>query len=201
MDETTAVVHDVPEGVELPQVPGYRVTRWVGQGGSAHVWRARRLDDDSLVALKVLSPLARMLVALGNAVTASMGQHPVYLWTLPMFHCNGWCTTWALVGIGGGSMTVPLLTWRDVPPVRAVGWAALNDPARALAMLNMVRDTAESFELISADALDLVLSHFPAERRPVAARALLPCSGPIMCSSTPGYAVRQPGHLACASWT
>lgn len=58
MDETTAVVHDVPEGVELPQVPGYRVTRWVGQGGSAHVWRARRLDDDSLVALKVLDVAA-----------------------------------------------------------------------------------------------------------------------------------------------
>ena len=30
-------------------------------------------------------------------------HHPgsVYLWTLPMFHCNGWCTTWAIAGIGG----------------------------------------------------------------------------------------------------
>jgi fatty-acyl-CoA synthase len=30
-------------------------------------------------------------------------HHPgsVYLWTLPMFHCNGWCTTWAISGIGG----------------------------------------------------------------------------------------------------
>ena len=31
------------------------------------------------------------LNALGNQMTWSMGQHPVYLWTLPMFHCNGWC--------------------------------------------------------------------------------------------------------------
>jgi len=30
------------------------------------------------------------LLAVGNVVTADMGRHPVYLWTLPMFHCNGW---------------------------------------------------------------------------------------------------------------
>ncbi len=31
------------------------------------------------------------LLALGNVITCGMGKHPVYLWTLPMFHCNGWC--------------------------------------------------------------------------------------------------------------
>jgi fatty-acyl-CoA synthase len=36
------------------------------------------------------------LLALGNIVTADMGRHPVYLWTLPMFHCNGWCFPWSL---------------------------------------------------------------------------------------------------------
>ncbi len=41
------------------------------------------------------------LLALGNAVTASMGQHPVYLWTLPMFHCNGWCFTWTISAVAG----------------------------------------------------------------------------------------------------
>jgi fatty-acyl-CoA synthase len=29
-------------------------------------------------------------------VAAALGQHPVYLWTLPMFHCNGWCFPWSL---------------------------------------------------------------------------------------------------------
>ena len=28
-------------------------------------------------------------------------EHSVYLWTLPMFHCNGWCTPWAITAIGG----------------------------------------------------------------------------------------------------
>ncbi len=36
------------------------------------------------------------LLAMGNVVTASMGRHPVYLWTVPMFHCNGWCFTWSI---------------------------------------------------------------------------------------------------------
>jgi fatty-acyl-CoA synthase len=36
------------------------------------------------------------LLATGNVVTADMGRHPVYLWTLPMFHCNGWCFPWSL---------------------------------------------------------------------------------------------------------
>jgi fatty-acyl-CoA synthase len=36
------------------------------------------------------------LLAMGNVLTGDMGRHPVYLWTLPMFHCNGWCFPWSL---------------------------------------------------------------------------------------------------------
>ncbi len=41
------------------------------------------------------------LLALGNVITCGMGKHPVYLWTLPMFHCNGWCFTWTLSIVAG----------------------------------------------------------------------------------------------------
>ncbi|MEM7069304.1 MAG: acyl-CoA synthetase [Pseudomonadota bacterium] len=41
------------------------------------------------------------LLAQGNALTASMPKHSVYLWTLPMFHCNGWCFPWTLSAIVG----------------------------------------------------------------------------------------------------
>jgi len=41
------------------------------------------------------------LLSLGNILTAGMGQHPVYLWTLPMFHCNGWCFPWSLSIVAG----------------------------------------------------------------------------------------------------
>lgn len=41
------------------------------------------------------------LLAQGNALTASLPKHAVYLWTLPMFHCNGWCFPWTLSAIIG----------------------------------------------------------------------------------------------------
>jgi fatty-acyl-CoA synthase len=36
------------------------------------------------------------LLSVGNVVTCAMRKHPVYLWTLPMFHCNGWCFPWSI---------------------------------------------------------------------------------------------------------
>jgi fatty-acyl-CoA synthase len=41
------------------------------------------------------------LNALSNIVSWGMPQHPVYLWTLPMFHCNGWCFTWTVAAAAG----------------------------------------------------------------------------------------------------
>jgi fatty-acyl-CoA synthase len=33
-----------------------------------------------------------------------MPRHAVYLWTLPMFHCNGWCFTWSMAAVAGTSV-------------------------------------------------------------------------------------------------
>ncbi|MBB3808318.1 acyl-CoA synthetase [Pseudochelatococcus contaminans] len=41
------------------------------------------------------------LMAYANTVQANLGRKPVYLWTLPMFHCNGWCFTWTLALTAG----------------------------------------------------------------------------------------------------
>ena len=41
------------------------------------------------------------LLAVGNVLSAQLGQHPVYLWTLPMFHCNGWCFPWTISAVAG----------------------------------------------------------------------------------------------------
>ena len=41
------------------------------------------------------------LNAIGNAVTCGIAGHPVYLWTLPMFHCNGWCFPWTITALAG----------------------------------------------------------------------------------------------------
>ncbi len=41
------------------------------------------------------------LNAVSNILAADLGPHPVYLWTLPMFHCNGWCFPWTIAAAAG----------------------------------------------------------------------------------------------------
>jgi fatty-acyl-CoA synthase len=41
------------------------------------------------------------LNAVSNILAGGLGQHPVYLWTLPMFHCNGWCFPWTVAAAAG----------------------------------------------------------------------------------------------------
>jgi fatty-acyl-CoA synthase len=41
------------------------------------------------------------LISYGNVLAAGLSRHPVYLWTLPLFHCNGWCFPWTLSLVAG----------------------------------------------------------------------------------------------------
>jgi fatty-acyl-CoA synthase len=41
------------------------------------------------------------LNAVSNSLAGDLRQHPVYLWTLPMFHCNGWCFPWTVALTAG----------------------------------------------------------------------------------------------------
>jgi fatty-acyl-CoA synthase len=54
------------------------------------------------------------LTAIGNILSASMGRNPVYLWTLPMFHCNGWCFPWTISVLAG---THVCLRWVRAKPM------------------------------------------------------------------------------------
>ena len=60
------------------------------------------------------------LLAIGNVLTGSMPRHAVYLWTLPMFHCNGWCFTWSLSVIAGTHVCLRAVRQKPV-------WDALAD--------------------------------------------------------------------------
>ncbi|MDP3961976.1 MAG: acyl-CoA synthetase [Pseudorhodobacter sp.] len=62
------------------------------------------------------------LLAQGNALTSSMQKHAIYLWTLPMFHCNGWCFPWTMSAIIG---THVCLRQVRAEPI----WNALADEA------------------------------------------------------------------------
>jgi fatty-acyl-CoA synthase len=55
------------------------------------------------------------LSALGEALGTGLHSSSVYLWTLPMFHCNGWCFPWAVTAVGGTHVCLrkidPTLIW------------------------------------------------------------------------------------------
>jgi fatty-acyl-CoA synthase len=53
------------------------------------------------------------LNAVSNILAGNLGQHPVYLWTLPMFHCNGWCFPWTIAAAAGINICL-----RKVDPAR-----------------------------------------------------------------------------------
>lgn len=54
------------------------------------------------------------LAAMSNLTGWNMGAYPVYLWTLPMFHCNGWCYPWALAINGGTSVCLRAINAKSI---------------------------------------------------------------------------------------
>ena len=54
------------------------------------------------------------LNALGNALEWDMNVHPVYLWTLPMFHCNGWCFPWTIAAKAGTNVCLRKVEGRSI---------------------------------------------------------------------------------------
>ncbi len=54
------------------------------------------------------------LNAVANLIDWSMPPHPVYLWTLPMFHCNGWCFPWTIAAAAGTNVCLRRFDAREV---------------------------------------------------------------------------------------
>jgi len=54
------------------------------------------------------------LNALSNIVGWEMPHHSIYLWTLPMFHCNGWCFPWTLAAIAGTSVCIRSINAKNI---------------------------------------------------------------------------------------
>lgn len=55
----------------------------------------------------VYSHRSAYLHAIAKMIEHSVDARSVYLWTLPMFHCNGWCWTWATAGMGATNVCLP----------------------------------------------------------------------------------------------
>jgi fatty-acyl-CoA synthase len=84
----------------------------LAQGDPGYAWPGPRDEWDALSLLYtsgttgnpkgvVYHHRGAYLNALGNALAFRLAPSSVYLWTLPMFHCDGWCYTWAVTAAGG----------------------------------------------------------------------------------------------------
>ncbi len=87
------------------------------------------------------------LLALGNILAWNMPVHATYLWTLPMFHCNGWCFPWTLAANGGTSVCA-----RRVEPA---------------AIFDAIADEGVTHFCGAPVVLNMVINAKPAERRPL----------------------------------
>jgi fatty-acyl-CoA synthase len=75
----------------------------------------------------------------------NMGPDSVYLWTLPMFHCNGWCYTWGVTGIGGTNVCLRKVAPKEV--VTAIVEQKATHFCGAPIVLRMVADGAREVGL------------------------------------------------------
>ncbi|WP_122074990.1 acyl-CoA synthetase [Pseudophaeobacter sp. EL27] len=108
------IQYDDPEfdGTVLKQPEATDYEAFLSQGDAAFNW-LMPLDEWDAISVNYTSGTTgdpkgvvshhrgAYLLAQGNALTVSMQKHAVYLWTLPMFHCNGWCFPWTLSAIIG----------------------------------------------------------------------------------------------------
>ena len=76
------------------------------------------------------------LLAIGNILTWNLPPHPVYLWTLPMFHCNGWCFPWTLAAVAGTSVCLRKVTAGNI--FAAIRETGVTHFCGAPIVLNMV---------------------------------------------------------------
>ena len=79
------------------------------------------------------------LNALGQVIHQGFRDGSSYLWTLPMFHCNGWCTTWAITAVAGTHVCLRAVRADDIWPL--IAQARVTHMAGAPTVLSMMSES------------------------------------------------------------
>jgi fatty-acyl-CoA synthase len=109
------LVIDVDDALYLglgERLGGIEYEEFIAKGDPSFAWKSP-VDESSAIALNYTSGTTgkpkgvvyhhrgTFLESVGNIMAWPLPPKPVYLWTLPMFHCNGWCFPWSVVAMGG----------------------------------------------------------------------------------------------------
>jgi fatty-acyl-CoA synthase len=81
------------------------------------------------------------LNAIGNAMEWALPHHPTYLWTLPLFHCNGWCFPWTVAAVAGTNVCLRGVEAAQI--LEAIQAEGVTHMCGAPIVLNMVTTEAE----------------------------------------------------------
>ncbi|MEW5424723.1 acyl-CoA synthetase [Amorphus sp. 3PC139-8] len=82
------------------------------------------------------------LTAMGNVMAWDLAHHPIYLWTLPMFHCNGWCFPWTVAALAGTNICLRQVSGEAI--LNAVHDEGVTHFCGAPIVLSMVVDAVTS---------------------------------------------------------
>jgi len=112
VEPTLIDYRDIQQGVEGERLGDLDYEAFLAGGDPYYAW-AMPSDEWNAISLNYTSGTTgnpkgvvyhhrgAALMCYANTLATDMGLHPVYLWTLPMFHCNGWCFPWSLSLVAG----------------------------------------------------------------------------------------------------
>ncbi|MET0204402.1 MAG: acyl-CoA synthetase [Casimicrobiaceae bacterium] len=162
--EILVVDIDDPDGPEGERLGNVTYEELLAAGDPEFAWPGPNDEWDALSLLYtsgttgdpkgvVYHHRGAYLNALGNALAFKLDIDSVYLWTLPMFHCNGWTYTWAVTAAGGTHVCL-----RRVEPARI--FAAIRDHAvthmcGAPIVLNLLIHAPDDVKLRPARVVDV----------------------------------------------
>ena len=141
------------------------------------------------------------LNSLGDGATWAMPHGPVYLWTLPMFHCNGWCFTWAVSAYAGTHVCLRKVEAGAI--FQAIAEHGVTHFCGAPIVLNLLSNASEEERVPFDHRVEVMTAAAPAARRCHRAHrgGRLPRYSRLRADRglRPGHRVRLARRVGCAA--
>ena len=156
---------DDPEYADGQLIGQYDYEALLAQGDADYAWQMPA-DEWQAIALNYTSGTTgnpkgvvyhhrgAHLNALSNAMCWDMGRFPVYLWTLPMFHCNGWCFPWALAAYVGVNVCLRHVRAEAIYP--AIAEHGVDHFCGAPIVLNMLANAADELKALKTQSVKVL---------------------------------------------